>query len=208
MYVLNSAENASSSMVRRTKAEAEATRHALLDAAERLFEARGVSRTSLQDIASAAGVTRGAVYWHFRDKADLFDAMMQRVKLPMTQAAAELEACEGRDPLDRMQAMLADTLQRIAQDEQVQRVFEIALHKVESVDDLSSERTRRVQAVRAHIETIARCLGAAGIERHHAISVHALLAGLIQTWLLDRDAFDLVAQGQLAVRRLIAGLRA
>ena len=66
-------------MVRRTKAEAEATRQALLDAAERLFEARGVSRTSLQDIASAAGLTRGAVYWHFRDKADLFDARYQPV---------------------------------------------------------------------------------------------------------------------------------
>ena len=52
-------------MVRRTKAEAEATRTAILDAAEHLFQARGVSRTSLQDMAHAAGVTRGAVYWHF-----------------------------------------------------------------------------------------------------------------------------------------------
>ena len=58
-------------MVRRTKADAEATRLSLLDAAEQLFQARGVSRTSLNDIATAAGTTRGAIYWHFKDKADL-----------------------------------------------------------------------------------------------------------------------------------------
>lgn len=65
-------------MARRTKAEAQATRNALIDAAERLFDSQGVSRTSLQDIAQAAGATRGAIYWHFKDKADLFNAMMER----------------------------------------------------------------------------------------------------------------------------------
>ena len=49
-------------MVRRTKADAEATRNSLLDAAECLFQTHGVSRTSLNDIATAAGTTRGAIY--------------------------------------------------------------------------------------------------------------------------------------------------
>jgi TetR/AcrR family acrAB operon transcriptional repressor len=56
-------------MVRRTKTEALETRNSLLDAAEHLFQARGVSRTSLNDIANEAGTTRGAIYWHFKDKA-------------------------------------------------------------------------------------------------------------------------------------------
>ena len=59
-------------MARRTKADAQITRSALLDAAELLFDERGVSRTSLADIAQAAGTTRGAIYWHFADKAALF----------------------------------------------------------------------------------------------------------------------------------------
>ena len=70
-------------MARRTREEALETRNRILDAAERVFNEHGVSRTSLASIASAAGVTRGAVYWHFRDKTDLFDAMMQRVVLPL-----------------------------------------------------------------------------------------------------------------------------
>ena len=56
---------------------------ALLDAALRVFRDRGVAHTSLEEVAAAAGVTRGAVYWHFKDKADLFTALCERVQLPM-----------------------------------------------------------------------------------------------------------------------------
>ena len=69
-------------MARRTKAEAEETRQRILDAAERLFFVDGVSRTSLELIANAAGVTRGAIYWHFKNKVELFEALHERVKLP------------------------------------------------------------------------------------------------------------------------------
>ena len=88
-------------MVRRTKTEALATRNSLLDAAEQLFQARGVSRTSLNDIATAAGTTRGAIYWHFKDKADLFNAMMERVTMPLeaTLASAAENASHTQDPL-------------------------------------------------------------------------------------------------------------
>lgn len=65
-------------MVRKTKEEAAETRSRLLDTAEEVFLREGVTRTSLQRIAEAAGLTRGAIYWHFQDKADLFNAMMER----------------------------------------------------------------------------------------------------------------------------------
>ena len=66
-------------MARRTKDEAEKTRNAILDAAEHVFNEHGVARTSLEEIARAANVTRGAVYWHFKDKIALCEAMLQRV---------------------------------------------------------------------------------------------------------------------------------
>ena len=77
-------------MVRKTKTEAQETRARLLDTAERVFSVSGVSRTLLAEIAEAAGVTRGAVYWHFKNKAALFDAMMQRVSLPMEEMSARI----------------------------------------------------------------------------------------------------------------------
>ena len=70
-------------VVRKTKEEAQETRNLILDTAETVFSEKGVSRTTLNDIAKAADLTRGAIYWHFKNKADLFDAMLQRVILPM-----------------------------------------------------------------------------------------------------------------------------
>ncbi len=68
--------------MRRTKAEAEETRQAILAAAERVFFKKGVANSSLDEVAAAAGVTRGAIYWHFASKTDLFIGLYQSVALP------------------------------------------------------------------------------------------------------------------------------
>ena len=58
--------------MRKTKEEAQQTRSNLLNAALNVFYERGVSKASLDEIAKTAGVTRGALYWHFKNKEDLF----------------------------------------------------------------------------------------------------------------------------------------
>src|SRR3546814_5584646 len=90
--------------MKRTKADAARTRELLLDAAEELFLRKGVSRTSLEEIARAAGMTRGAVYWHFRNKCDLFQAMHQRVELPLDEMLARVGVQDC--PLDRKSTRL------------------------------------------------------------------------------------------------------
>ena len=79
-------------MARKTKLEAQETRNSLLDAAELLFQERGVSRCSLQDIAQAAGVTRGAIYWHFSNKADLVQALLDTLHEPLDELAKASES--------------------------------------------------------------------------------------------------------------------
>ena len=134
-------------MVRRTKADALATRHSLLDAAEHLFQERGVSRTSLNDIATAAGTTRGAIYWHFKDKADLFNAMMERVTLPLegTLACTARTADTTANPLLSLRDSMMSALMQTASDEQTRRVFEVATHKVEYVSEMQAVRDRHLQ---------------------------------------------------------------
>jgi AcrR family transcriptional regulator len=103
--------------MRRTKEEARATCHRLLDAAERVFLAQGVAGTSLNDIAMEAGTTRGAIYWHFRDKADLFNAMMDRVTLPLQAAASRLvESPEGEDALPSLRSAIRAALSLTVRD--------------------------------------------------------------------------------------------
>jgi TetR/AcrR family acrAB operon transcriptional repressor len=202
-------------MVRRTKEEALATRCSILDAAERLFQARGVAGTSLHDIALAAGVTRGAIYWHFEDKADLFNAMMNRVCLPMEASGALLGQDGDTAPLQALRAHVAGIFERVVGDAQVRRVLEIATQKVELVDELNASRERLVvlrQDFRAVLERTleaAQRLGqiaAAPTAREVAIGLHALIDGLIQHWILDPTAFDLQAVGAQALDLQLAGL--
>lgn len=70
-------------MARKTKQEAQETRQHILDVALRLFSQQGVSSTSLGEIAKAAGVTRGAIYWHFKDKSDLFSEIWELSESPI-----------------------------------------------------------------------------------------------------------------------------
>ena len=97
-------------MVRKTKQDAQATRARILDTAECVFQRKGVSATSLQEIAQAAGLTRGAIYWHFQNKADLFDAMLQRVVLPLECSLEHRDADEDTDPLVALRCGIGDVL--------------------------------------------------------------------------------------------------
>lgn len=180
-------------MARRTKADAQATRDKLLDAAEQLFAARGVSRTSLNDIAVAAGTTRGAIYWHFKDKAALFNAMMERVTLPLedalTCAAAALHDETPDAPLIHMRAAFMQALHNTVHDAQTRRVFDIATHKVEYVDDMFDVRERhlkvREECVNMTREGLLQAARLGQVQmRMPAITaahgLHALINGLIQ----------------------------
>jgi TetR/AcrR family acrAB operon transcriptional repressor len=202
-------------MVRRTKQEAQQTRHALLDAAEAVFEQRGVAGTSLQEVAEAAGVTRGAVYWHFRDKADLYNAMMDRAVLPFEQHWLEPAADDAADPMQRLRDLLFDILGQIAADPRLQRVISISTHKVEYVGELDAIRERHLQVctqARDRFERLLRQAVAAGqlsrgvSPKAAAIALHALVDGLINNWMLDRQAFDLKRTGRSAVLQILAGL--
>lgn len=199
-------------MARKTKEEALATRASILDAAELLFHRQGVSRTSLHHIAAAAGVTRGAVYWHFRDKADLFRQMMDRVCVPVEEGGAELMADAG---LDGLRAHLDEVFALVAEDEQARRVLEIATQKVEYVDELLAVRSRHLEVRGGHVEQLTRLLEAAQARQevpdHHparelALGLHAVVDGLLHNWLLDPDAFDLRKVGRMAVSVYLAGL--
>jgi TetR/AcrR family acrAB operon transcriptional repressor len=190
-------------VVRRTKEEAQETRQRLLDAAECLFHRNGVSHTSLQQIATQAGATRGAIYWHFKDKGDLFNAMMVRVTLPLEQAMARRPPA-GADPLELLRQAMHGALVRLRDDAQFRRVVEIAMHKVEYVDELHAVRARHLSVRNQCVADIARALRLAARERQcrlrpsarvAAACLHAAVDGLISNWLLDPQAFDLPSMG-------------
>jgi TetR/AcrR family acrAB operon transcriptional repressor len=204
-------------MVRRTREAAAATREQLLDAAERVFRDRGVTRTSLAEVAAEAGVTRGAVYWHFRDKADLFNAMMDRAVLPFERQWLEPADDDVADPMGRLRELMFDILRQVAVDARLRRVFAISTQKVEYVGELDAIRERHLRVYHQallRIEALLRQAVAAGqlargvSPKTTARALHALVDGLIANWMLDPRAFDLRRVGRSAVLQMLRGLTA
>ena len=204
-------------MARRTKEDAMATRDSLLDAAELLFLEQGVSRTTLQHIATAAGVTRGAIYWHFADKAALFYAMMERAKMPLERAIEMIGQDPQSDPVHELRDMVLCVFRVTAGDPKTRRVFEIATFKLELVDEMASVRERRLEGKGRWI-ALAEDRIKAGIRqgqlreglpvRAVALGLYALLDGLMRSWLLNPNGFNLVKMGQQILDLHLDSLRA
>lgn len=203
--------------MRRTKEDARATRQQLLDAAECVFAAKGVSRTSLADIAQAAGTSRGAIYWHFKNKADLFNAMMDRITLPMEDALCVHAHNEVLDPLNEIVQSILDVMHNITHNARTRRVFEVATLKVEYVDELLAVQERHRQAYVRCVEQMRLGIASSFQRQGLALPVpadvaangmHALVIGLIQSWLVAPDTFDLEASAQQALAVYLRGLAA
>ncbi|MBP7493009.1 MAG: TetR family transcriptional regulator [Rhodoferax sp.] len=202
-------------MARCTKEEALATRHRLLDAAEHVFSEKGVSRSSLNDIALAAGATRGAIYWHFKNKTDLFHAMMERITMPMEDVLHQIQEEGDADPLDQLQRALMEALRKIETDAQTRRVFEVAILKVEYVEEQIELQDRHRQCRDSAVQQMQRSLEQACTRRGVTLpwpaaaaaqGLHALMDGLIRNWLLAPTAFGLVEVAQATMQVYLKGL--
>ncbi|MCP5276890.1 MAG: TetR family transcriptional regulator [Thiobacillus sp.] len=202
-------------MVRRTKEDAQETRTLILDTAEQVFREKGVGHTTLAEIAAAAGLTRGAIYWHFDNKAALLQAMNDRVHLPLEAMHQALADVALTDPLAKLRESAHNVLAQVANDPRSRRVFEIFSFKCEFVGDMAEMLERQRESRRD-------CLGDLEENLRHAVAkgqlpnqldipstaigIYALVDGLIENWLLDPGSFDLVDTGDRLVANFCLGL--
>lgn len=200
-------------MARRTKAEADETRTKLLDAAEEVFFEKGVSRTSLGDVAQRAGATRGAVYWHFKDKVDVFSSMLARVCMPFDEICDDMFG--DLPPLERIRRSIHNVFESVSLDERRRKIFDTAMFKMEYVGELAAVRERHIEAAQISRAKFAHDLAAAARELQvnmpmsadmAAQGLHSLFVGLIHGWVLNEGSFPLTHAGCMSVDAYLSGL--
>jgi len=203
-------------MARKRHEDALATREQLLDAAERVFRRRGVGHTSLAEVADEAGVTRGAIYWHFKDKADLFQALVQRVEMPINAAMEEMSRASAADPLGAVRSLAVRALQGLAGCRRTQAVFDVVFLRCEYTEELAPVRARQLEDRKdclhrceaAFEQAIAKGqLPADTDARVAAQGLYAFVTGLMRTWVETPGRFDLGAVAPPLVDVFIAGLK-
>jgi len=191
-------------MARNTKEKALETRDRILDAAEDVFHEKGVSNTSLNDVAQAAGVTRGAIYWHFKNKADLFDAMCRRVRDPMLAMIEEMADEKTADPLGQLRRAGNVVMQQVVDNPHYRKVLTILFHKCEFLDASDPILIQQKDWLGNGMDTIRRVLENAKSKGQlpddldiniAGLMLRVTFDGLLNNWLFMPDSFDLVNDG-------------
>ncbi len=151
-------------MVRRTKKEAEQTRHELLDAAIVLFLRQGIANTTLNDIATEVGKSRGAIYWHFDNKDAVIQALWDRNADTFYEAFKNLVSQSSLpDAALNFRREIKNVLYSVLGDDEFGQVIRILIHNVEFTDEqtalqqfLSSKKNELVLALETSFQALEK----------------------------------------------------
>jgi TetR/AcrR family acrAB operon transcriptional repressor len=184
-------------MVRKTKEDAELTRKRIINAAREVFLTRGVSRSTLEHIATQAEVTRGAVYWHFKNKTEIFHAIREQVLLPLIDRMDDSLTLEGHeDPLTQIEYSLCQTIDDLNENIEMRQTYEIMMIKCEYVDEFSavlqqildncSSITGKIKLAYERAQT-QNLLAGSHTPLELALDTHLFFSGLLHMWVKDSD---------------------
>jgi TetR/AcrR family transcriptional regulator, acrAB operon repressor len=190
-------------MARKTKEEAAATREGILDAAQACFHEFGVAGTSLAMIGERAGYTRGAVYWHFKNKTEVLTAMIERERVPFIERLRRTGSSKRTTPVLDLRSALLVSLQEVAEDERLRNMMEIMLRNDLSVESQAMQQLQR-DASREELAIIAAAMQRArdlGQLRPNvdvdtvARIISTSLTGVLYSAMLEPELFDLQRDG-------------
>ncbi|RZM92448.1 acrEF/envCD operon transcriptional regulator [Escherichia sp. E4208] len=198
-------------MAKRTKAEALKTRQELIETAIAQFAQYGVSKTTLNDIADAANVTRGAIYWHFENKAQLLNEMW--LQQPSLRELIQERLTEGleHDPFLQLREKLIVGLQYIAEIPRQQALLQILYHKCEFSDEMLAEAViREKMGFNPQIlrEVLQACQQQGDIAKSLDLDVVMIIidgafSGIVQNWLMNIAGYDLYKQAPALVDNVL-----
>ena len=201
--------------MRRTKEEAAVTRANLLKTALSVFSAKGYAAATLDDVAKAAKVTRGAIYWHFKSKADLYNTLTQELSARAA-TVVQQAVSEGGTLIEILRRVFVRQCTLIEDDKEARAVMELALFKTGLDPELHAGRKRQLEAGNALVEGIADAMRqgiAQGLLRKDMDPVdmaRAFIAfenGAIQLWLASSKSFSLKVSAESFADILISGLQ-
>ena len=196
--------------MRRTKEEAEQTRQDLLDAALTVFSQKGYTATRLEDVARAAGVTRGAIYHHFGSKAERYSALIEEAN-KVGNSAIDRAVIEGGTFIEIVTRILVYTFALLEEDQRFSEVMALQL-TTPDVEVLSQRRYGEAQELVASISGFFKLITEQGELRPDLDPLTAARAflgyqyGLSSLWLFNRDAFSIKANAPELAEIFIHGI--
>jgi len=194
--------------MRRTREEAEQTRQKVIEAALKLFSRNGYSQTTLAMIAAEAGYSRGPIYWHFKNKDELYEAVLSYSQGPLQQLVQQ--ASEQADPVQAISDFVDEWFRLLLEDRWYRQSFEILLNKTELTDSMARTIRRERQLTKTIIHTLGQRLQSIHPDRdgeEAGLLCYTFLMGITQSWLFSPKLFSLADKRTLFRNRLLQMLQ-
>ncbi|BAW80969.1 TetR family transcriptional regulator [Candidatus Nitrosoglobus terrae] len=201
-------------MVRRTKEDAQETRENILEAASIIFVKKGVAKASLEEIAQEARVTRGAIYWHFKNKMDIFQALHDQLYKPLTDMILQDLEKGHPNPLKQLEELCVKLLIDLEHNAQKKRILTIFFLKCdysgEMEEILRKQNARKIESFSLFTRYFERAqhkkyLPPETNPKILTLSISCYLTGIAQEYIRNRGYFSLEEQGPAMMRQFFAG---
>ena len=191
------------------------TRQKLMDAALVVFSKKGYATTTLDDIAREAGVTRGAIYWHFKGgKIELFNAILGERFERVGNVLKEVFS-SGKTPAEMLRLMMIRLLEYIEEDADYRAVQEMLMFKTEiapeMADGMRGKSEKIHESVRVAESLIEKGKASGEIRkdvnsRAAALAAMSIINGAVSIWLVDTKQFSIKEQAASMVDVFIKGI--
>lgn len=183
--------------MRRTKENAEKTRQSILDKAEELFLINGVSRTSLEMISRETEVTRGAVYWHFKDKRHLVHEMFSQARISLEEITRRLNAADESDNFVCLYDLCVECMEKFVQPGQHRRIMTILMHRCDFTQEMQAVEHQEntldrefLTLVESIFDSQPHRLQQGVTPRSASLQLHSLFYGTLAAILRDQETFE------------------
>ncbi|WP_320199724.1 TetR/AcrR family transcriptional regulator [Agrobacterium sp. rho-13.3] len=199
--------------MRRTKEEAAQTRQEILRKAEQLFLMNGYENVTLEEIAAAASVTRGAVHWHFKNKQGILFALRDEFREPLSALAEEMMQDNASKPLDALADFVEKMFTTLHTDKRNKGMLRVMMY-FDAVEPGAADKQAFQQALLLALTQIftaadnRKKLSAPWTPAMAAALLSSSIRGLMLEWALDDATFELVPDGQNFIRMILKNWQA
>jgi AcrR family transcriptional regulator len=202
-------------MAKRTKQEALETRQAILVSAIDVFYDKGVAGASLNEIAEHAGVSRGAIYWHFNNKLDIFHALYEQLHGSVMDTVLQDLETDHPEPLQQLESLCVAILQDMETDTSKAKMLSILFMKCDYSGDmevfLHQQNDDKIKSIALFSRYFERAK-----EQHHlskdvdchtlTLSLSFFLTGILHEHVRNPSLFSLAQQSAKFMRQFFQGV--
>jgi len=195
--------------MRRTKEDAAKTRAHILDVALRLFGELGYSGASLSKIAAAAKVTKGAIYWHFESKVDLYEQLIYEKSRQSFNELHGILSSQGT-AAKRLKQYLIRSFLLLVEDQGFRELQRVIIFKTEQLPELDAQIEQQKNSIKLLLDHLKEVIEEGkydqslneGVDSSDlAWEMLAFHNGVSNTWLLFPDSFPLEIKAEQIVNR-------